>query len=277
MLIPNQTIIMTWTNSNKKHYINKGYTYTKNGDNFIVNVEDMPRGSHKKIQIQCDYCKQIFTKTYKEWNHGLLSGKDCCYKCQSKKNKDVCQSKYGVDSVFKLEEVKNKTKATLQAKYGVEYITQSSEIYEKIKQTNLRKYGVPYTTQSPEIIEKMRMGFVHNNNQICKSKAEEQMCDILMEIYGKHCVFPSYPYSNIIMDCLLYINGQFVDVEYDGYYWHKNKQEYDKRRNYFVLKNNIKVLRFVANNTIPTKEQIIENVDYLIKDNHHLKIVKLDI
>lgn len=41
MLIQNQKVLVSWTNSNYNHYINKGYKFTKMRDKFYVNVEDL--------------------------------------------------------------------------------------------------------------------------------------------------------------------------------------------------------------------------------------------
>ena len=68
-----------------------------------------------------------------------------------------------------------------------------------------------------------------------------------------------------------------IDVDYDGWHWHKNKQEYDKRRNYWVVDQGYKILRIRSNNLLPTHEQIKEAVDYLVKGNHTLTYIDLDI
>lgn len=58
-----------------------------------------------------------------------------------------------------------------------------------------------------------------------------------------------------------------------GYVFTKNRQEADKRRNYFVRSNGYKG----TTHKLPTREQIIEAVDYLVKGNHSLKFIDLDI
>ena len=57
----------------------------------------------------------------------------------------------------------------------------------------------------------------------------------------------------------------------------KNKQDYDTKRNYFLIRRGIDVIRFRANNAIPTEEDIQEAVDYIVKGNHSLYIKELDI
>jgi very-short-patch-repair endonuclease len=79
------------------------------------------------------------------------------------------------------------------------------------------------------------------------------------------------------LDCFIEVEGIKIDVEYDGWYWHKNRREQDKRKNDFLIDRGYRVLRIRANRKAPTKEQIIKAVDYLVKDNHHLAYIDLDI
>ena len=62
--------------------------------------------------------------------------------------------KYGVENVFKNEEIKTKIKSTILEKYGVEYPSQNKQIRKKIKQTCINKYGVEHPSQNSEIAEK---------------------------------------------------------------------------------------------------------------------------
>ena len=56
----------------------------------------------------------------------------------------------------------------------------------------------------------------------------------------------------------------------------KNKQEKDKRRNYWLSKQGWRILRFRANDAIPTPQQIKDGIDYLIQTGHSLHYVNLD-
>lgn len=65
-----ETVIMKWTNSNKKYYMNKGYVFTKNGDEFEVKTDDLIENSPKKVEVQCDgeYCNhRIISMTYQTY------------------------------------------------------------------------------------------------------------------------------------------------------------------------------------------------------------------
>lgn len=192
------------------------------------------------------------------------------------KSKATNIEKYGVANIFQLPETQERIKAYNLEKYGVEYYSQTQEYREQVNKTNMEKWGVPFTTQSQKVIKKMR-ATLSKNGTVPTSKAEQEMCKNLIELYGTENVIPAFPYEELNFDCLVKINEVLIDVEYDGWYWHKNKQEYDKRRNYFLTRRGYKVLRFQANNAIPTKEELKEAIEELVKDSKMVKIVKLDI
>lgn len=62
--------------------------------------------------------------------------------------------RYGVENVFQLDTIKNKSKKTNMEKYGVEYISQSTEIQKFIKMRNMERYGSEHHLQNKEILEK---------------------------------------------------------------------------------------------------------------------------
>lgn len=70
----------------------------------------------------------------------------CCHEHEvliRKQNiKKAVQEKYGVNNVFQLEEVKEKSKQTCLIHYGVEYSTQCNITKEKSQMTCYKKYGV---------------------------------------------------------------------------------------------------------------------------------------
>lgn len=103
------------------------------------------------------------------------------------------------------------------------------------------------------------------------------MCKLLKEIFGEENCFPNYAYDRLNMDCLVKYNEVQIDFEYDGWYWHKNKIDKDKRRNYFLIKKGYKICRFYSEKAIPTREDVYEALQYLIRENHNLFIKKLDI
>lgn len=185
---------------------------------------------------------------------------------------------YGVDNVFKSKQMQEQIKATQIAKYGEGNIAQTPEISAKIMETNIARYGVPYTTQVPDVIAKMRMA-LYQNGSVPTSKPEAEMCNILHKLFGAHNCQDGYPVDRINLDCLVSVGGVQIDFEYDGQYWHKDRDEQDMRRNFFLIRRGYKVVRIKANkfDTLPTEKQIIDAVDYLVKGNHSLTYIDMNI
>lgn len=345
MLVLNQFIEVCWCPSVFQHYKEKGYIFTKMRDRFFVKAEDLPKSSHKKIKVVCDYCGKEFLEEWVNFFNKEFNEKDCCKECRMKKFEENYLNNYGVKNPFQLKEVKEKIKQTCFNKYGVENPAQSQEvrnkiakaneekygytcslqskiikdkarktnleklgvdnpfkskeiqqkikktneekygegniahtplIKEKIIQNNLKKYGVEFVTQVEEVKKKMRQS-LYINGTVASSAAEKQMQQLLKKLYGEENCFENFAYENINMDCLLVLDGIKIDVEYDGWYWHKDRIEKDKKRNYFLIRRGFKVLRFRAEKAVPNEEEIKNAIDYLVKDNHRIRIVNLDI
>lgn len=66
MIIRPQTVQITWNNRMIKYYQEKGYTYTKTGDIFEVNVDDLTINSNTAIKIKCDSCGKIRSLQYQQ-------------------------------------------------------------------------------------------------------------------------------------------------------------------------------------------------------------------
>lgn len=107
----------------------------------LSNIEGLGKWSKKEITVKCDDCgieKSVKFKLYT--SYGYSDGEYLCRKCKLKKNN---LEKFGVENVFQLDGVKEKTKKTNLEKFGVEFISQSKEIQNKIKETNLEKFMKP--------------------------------------------------------------------------------------------------------------------------------------
>lgn len=193
------------------------------------------------------------------------------------KTRQTMLDRYGVENSMQLESTREKAKATTFERYGVEFITQSDEIKQRIRKTCIERYGVPSTGQVPEFQAKMRQTLCANGNTPT-SKAERAICEMLKEIYGLENCYPSYPEGGLSLDCMVLVDGQRIDVEYDGNYWHKGKEQRDAARNAVLMDMGYKVVRIKGNNrdTLPSKQQIIDAVDYLVKCNHHITFIDMN-
>lgn len=257
----------------------------------------MECSSGRKIPVICDYCGEIYYPTVHNYLKVHNKGeKDCCVHCKGNKIKQTVLQQYGVNNVMKIPKVKekhektclqkygvksplenseiyNRTKETLIEKYGVDNCGKISEVIKKRKKTMKERYGVEYPYQSFEIMEKVHQTY-YQNGTCPTSKKQLQLSNLLKEIYGE-CLL-NYPCDKISLDCLIEVEGIKIDVEYDGWYWHKNRDYQDRCRDNFVRKNGYKVLRILAyTDKLPSKEEITQAVNYLINSSKFFYKIEL--
>ena len=161
-------------------------------------------------------------------------------------------------------------------KYGVPNPNQLQSVRDKIRQTNVERYGCESPMQTEVIKAKVRDSLCANGT--CPtSKAQISVYEMLVDIYGAENVAINKPFGELSLDCCLCIDGVDIDVEYDGWYWHKDRAEQDRRRNYYLMRRGFKILRIRSNYQLPTKQQLISAIDYLIEGDHHITYIDLDI
>lgn len=193
MLI-NQEVEVRWVTKTRKHYIEKGYKYTELYDYFMVSVNDLTKGSHVAVDIECDYCGEIFSKPYKAYlsSKKSIAKIDACGKCIGQKTRDGVFQKYGVNSISYLDSVQNKRAETNLKKYGVKSPLQNKDILNKVKKTNLKRYGVDSPLKNKEILKKVqdtnlvRYGFKSSFQNKDVQEKHKQTC---MEKYGVPYIF----------------------------------------------------------------------------------------
>lgn len=102
--------------SNFSYFENLGYEPSM-GEFLLIPIELLSKGSHYKIDCQCDGCgikKSVIFKNYIKYENPW--GIYFCRKCSEPKRKD-----------------------TLQKNYGVQYPIQNKKLFRKMKQTILEK------------------------------------------------------------------------------------------------------------------------------------------
>lgn len=159
LILLSKTVELKWNSRIKKHYVDLGYIYTKMNDTFLVNVDDLTKGSSAEVNIKCDYCGRIYKKYWHRYlreNTDRVVHKDCCSECKKHKIVETTMVKYGVNSVFQLEEIQKRIRETNVELYGAENPFQSDIIKQRIKETNYRKYGVTIPLKSEVIKSKLR-------------------------------------------------------------------------------------------------------------------------
>lgn len=150
-----QMVNLKWNSKIKKHYVDLGYKFTKMGDEFLVDVNDLTKGSNVSVKVKCDYCKDIYDVVWHSYYKlkQKENNKDCCSNphCTIKKAKESLMMLHGVDNARKIDGVNEKIIQTNLDKYGCANPFANEEIKEKIRNTNLEKYGVEVPTQNPDI------------------------------------------------------------------------------------------------------------------------------
>jgi len=158
------------------HYENLGYIFPDKKSKILVNVEDLSKGSHIKVVVECDFCGKNTERPYKSYlSQRSKHDFDVCKKCNFEKVKLTNMERYGVDVASKNKNIKEKVEKTNMEKYGTKSTTQNEKIKKKIintwknkseteikeiknktEETNLEKYGVKNIFQSEEIKEKIK-------------------------------------------------------------------------------------------------------------------------
>ena len=74
--------------NNYSYYREKGYIDVKTGELFDVKIKDLTKGTKTQIPITCDFCGEIYYKSYNAFNNKNYNHKyDACDKCKIKKAK----------------------------------------------------------------------------------------------------------------------------------------------------------------------------------------------
>lgn len=194
--------------------------------------------------------------------------KFCSQKCSRNSNeikekfRQTCIKKYGVESPLQDERIKKKIKQINLERYGVENPFQSEEIKEKIKQTNLKKYGFENYAQTDEWKEIMKNGQAGYMNSFVQnpSKPQIELFNLTKEIYPSAIL--NYPVLNYSLDII--IPELKIAFEYDGSYWHKDKEEYDQKRQKEIEDLGWKFIRYI--DKVPPIDNIINDIKILLED-----------
>ena len=177
----------TVVSSNIEYYKQK-FPNVKRGDIIFVFVRDLMPGSHVEVDVICDLCGKKIKRAYRDY---LLKRKDfdmdVCCGCKGRRAKITTLSKYGVENISQLPEIKEKKRNKSIEKFGTNCVLQNDDIKEKIKTTVREKYGTDYVSQSEQIKEKVRQNSLlkygcesPNSSEIVKQHKRESM----MEKYG---------------------------------------------------------------------------------------------
>jgi hypothetical protein len=237
-------------------------------------VDNPSKAEHVRQKLK-EKAKANSDKTMEKWNKTMmerygttsLMGLDFV----KEKQRKTLLKKYGVEHPKQSEEIKAKERQRNIEKYGVDNPVKLQPVKDKIKATCLEKYGVEYSLSAKEVRAKIT-NTLTLNGKVPTSKQQLQLQQLLKEIYGV-CDL-NKPCSTCFLDCVIEYNGVNIDIEYDGKYWHQDKQR-DRRRDEFVKSQGYKVLRIRGTRNIPTKERLIQSIENLAKSKHMFSVIEM--
>ena len=267
---------------NIDHYHSKGYKCI-NGETIKIKVQDLSKGSGVKIDVQCDYCGEIFQQSYRRY---LEHPNDiACKKCRYNKVAKTNLERYGCTCSLRNEEVLEKSKATNLNKFGVEYPLQNKQILQQTKETLFQRYGVHIPIHSDVIYHKMNETLKNNSNCdsfVGTSKIQKYLCELYNGILN-------YKIENAFVD--IFIPEYNICCEYDGgghnlsvIHNRITQEELDKKdemRNKKLVDMGYKVFRIVSrkdknltdNEFLQIKNKAIDN---LINNYNNIYIYDID-
>ena len=66
------------------------------------------------------------------------------------------------------------------------------------------------------------------------------------------------------LDIALFVDGLKINVEYDGWYWHKDSLDRDLKRDKYMQENGWEVLRVKGNRKIPKTKELLDSVKKIV-------------
>lgn len=67
-MLVTKTAKIKWNSKTKKWYEDKGYKFTKIGDEFEIKIEDLTSGSHLSVEVECDECGKLLNVKWQNYN-----------------------------------------------------------------------------------------------------------------------------------------------------------------------------------------------------------------
>ncbi|MBO6031825.1 MAG: hypothetical protein J6Q22_10330 [Prevotella sp.] len=118
--------------------------------------------------------------------------------------------RYGVDSPFKAERTKEKSRETNLSRYGVEYPLQSEAIRARCSETMMQKYGCTNVGSVPEVVAKRKKTCREKygvENPFGASEIKQKIKDTLISKYGVDSVMKIEGVQSRIEDTMMKRHG----------------------------------------------------------------------
>lgn len=84
------------------------------------------------------------------------------------------------------------------------------------------------------------------------------------------------PYGRLNIDIALIVNDIQIAVEYDCWYWHKDRLDKDAERDQLLIADGWRVLRVKSRTKLPTKNQLKTAVNQLVNGRTYVEIILSD-
>ena len=173
MLIENCIVKTRWNNKTKDHYIEKGYKFTKYGEELFVRATDLKESSDVFVDVVCDYCGKEYQMQYKKYVSRVIKNeyvKKCaCEECLLLKTKEVQLAKYGIENWRKTEEGRKLTSEQAK-KYDIDFVRKEfeKEGYKLLTNEYLNNSQILYYECPKHGIKHTTFNHFYNNNRRCK-------------------------------------------------------------------------------------------------------------
>ena len=174
--------------------------------------------------------------------------------------KKTIQEKYSTDNVSKLDWIKEKKIKTCIENRNTKFPLQCREVKNKSERTNLRKYKVKNFSQSNKARKRMKDGGGAYANLFIRNPSKPQVG--LFHLVQRLCpyVVLNYPCNGYSID--IAIPKLNLAIEYDGTYWHENK-EYDRQRQKQLEEEGWIFLKYV--DVVPTIERLWSDIKRVVQ------------
>jgi len=222
---------------NLKYFKNLNYDIKIN-EYVDVEIKDLFKNSHVKVNVKCDICEIERIITYFSYVRNI--GNDnlyTCPVCSKIKSKKTSIIRYGVEYAIQSDVIKQKRKENNIDKYGVDEPAKLNVNIQKTKNTKKIKYDNENYVNFEKIKETKRIKYGdenYNNREKC-----EKTC---LEIYGVSNVFQNENIKNKKIDT--YIINYGVD-------------NYSKSKIFKDIKNNFTINKYKNINIIDSNDNIV--------------------
>lgn len=229
-IIRPQVVKVNWAKCNHFWYRQRGYDQPAIGNILLVDVDDLPPGSGRRVDVECDYCGKRYKKVYQTICYGKHDGaetneKIACSQCRKYKVRELMIEVHGVEAPMQIPAVRAKSVITCRKRYGVDHPMKVPKIVnslvkklrnktpeqkqatiDKRENTNMKKYGTTYAMLLPKNRKRMHIA-LYKQGKAPSSAQQRALCSLLN---GKL----NYPVSNLFLDIAW--PEHMVYMEYDG-------------------------------------------------------------